>query len=232
MTMRSMISLALLACAACSPADLYPLEDPPIPPVIDADGDGFTDGQEAAVGSDPNNPFSWDFGSGVWPDFSELAKADGVEGTGYGIGDVLPNFRGDDQYGGRAKLHQFYGYVMVLDFMAGWCPPCDDVAQQSQPWWVTVREDGILVIHVVVDDFDGYGAIETDFPLEWSERHGLEFPVLLDDGHEALEGFEDAGLYQNAIPFTVVLDKKLRVDSAYTGDYGSHGAQLRAEELL
>ena len=231
MNLHLLAPVLLLTLAACQPTDLYPLENPPIPPVLDQDGDGFTDDLEMDLGSDPENPYSWDFDGGVWPDFSALAEADGVTGSGYGIGDVIPRFRGEDQHGGVARLYQFYSYVVILDFVAGWCPPCDTVAQDAQPWWVEVREEGILVVHVVVDDFDGYGAIDAQFPSDWASRHGLEFPVLLDDTHEALEGFEASGLYEFAIPFTVVLDAELRIDSAYTGESGAHDAQLRALEL-
>jgi peroxiredoxin len=218
--------------SACAPADLYPLQSAPLPAVLDADGDGFTDDLELLAGSDPTNPFDWDFGSGQWPDFLDEAKAAGIEGTGYGYGETIPTFRADDQYGGRLKLHQLYGYVVVLDFVAGWCMPCEDVAAQAQGWWVDHRLDGVIVVHVIMDDEDGVGVVDPDFVPGWADRFGLEFPVVLDDDHEALEGLVASELYQGAVPFLVVLDKQMRIDSAYDGVDGAYAAQDRALDLL
>ena len=64
----------------------------PIPPDTDADadkdGDGFTDAEEATWKSDPADPYSWPYESGLWPDFTDEASSDGISGVGYAIGEI------------------------------------------------------------------------------------------------------------------------------------------------
>ncbi len=229
---RFILVVPTLCLAACQPVDLHPLVAPPTLPAVDSDGDGFFDDEEAEVGSDLDDPFSWNFGGDRWPDFTDEAKDDGVVGTGFGIGQVMEDFEGEDQFGNLATLYQFYGYVIVLDFVAGWCEPCSDVAATSQANWEADRLNGFLYIHVVVDDDDGIGGIDPNFPASWSNRHQLEFPVLLDSDHDALNGVTASGLYDGTIPFLIVLDRDMRIDSAHVGTAGAYDADARALELL
>jgi hypothetical protein len=90
------------------------------PANADSDGDGFSDGDEVAGATDPTNGFSWPFDTGVWPDFSDEAEAAGVDGSSYAMDEVFPNFATTDQFGNDIELYQFYGYVVLIDFAAGW----------------------------------------------------------------------------------------------------------------
>ena len=233
-TMRNtLFSIAVLLISGCKPVDLHPLVAAPVVALDpDTDGDGFLDLEEAEAGSDAQDPFSWDFGGDRWPDFTDEALADGVTGAGYGMGQVIPDFSGEDQFGNTVSLYQFYGYVVVLDFVAGWCGPCSDVASTAQTSWEAQRLDGLIYIHVVVDDDDGVGVVDPDFAASWANRHQLEFPVLHDDTYDALNGVDSSGLYVGDIPFLIVLDRDLRIDSAHVGTGGAVDADKRASELL
>ncbi len=225
---RMLSAVALALVVGCDAMTLTTISGGPIPVEVpgDSDGDGWMDGEEQDLGSGPDWRFSWDFGGERWPDFRDEAKDAGLEGEGYDVGDVMPDFIGIDQYGNKVRLSTFYGYVILIDFTAGWCEPCQLVAADAQTMWEDHRLDGFLIIHALVDDETNDDVVDPGFQAVWAEAHGIEFPVLLDDERGAYTGLATSGLYAGEIPFMVLLDKKMRIDSVYTGQ----GEELQAEE--
>lgn len=185
----------------------------------DRDGDGFVDADEELAGSDANDAFNWDFDSGQWPDFTDEAARD-LKGAdfGHGWGQTVPDFLSVDQYGNLVPLHTFYGYAIILDFIAGWCGPCRDGAPEAQRAWVDHRLDGVIVIHMVLDDDNLYEpGLEPGFQQEWAGQYGIDFPVLYDEEERAYQAFYEAGVAGDYIPLAIVLDPKLRVSGAFVG---------------
>lgn len=224
--------LYFLGLFGCTPLNLLPIQEGPPSVEVDSDGDGFLDTEETEAGSDPLDKFSWDFGGERWPDFTDEATADGYAGEGYGLGDVMPDFVALDQFGNEVSLSTFYGYVIFIDFSAGWCEPCQVLAENAQEMWETYRLDGFMIVHVVIDDEVQSGSVEPEFLQTWSSRYGLEFPVVLDDNQVAHLGLAESGLYQNSVPFMVLLDRDMTIDSTYTGSTGDLDATPQIEALL
>jgi peroxiredoxin len=203
------------------------------PTNADTDGDGFLDGDEVAAGSDLAAKFSWPFGGDQWPDFSDEAEAAGVSGSGWAVGDVVPNVTFEDQFGNAVDLYDFYGYVILMDFSAGWCGPCRTVAQESQSAWVENREDGFMIIHLMIDDNSNDGYVTDDnFLSSWANQYGIEFPVVRDDDVTAFSGVYYSGVYQNGIPFMILLDQDMVLDNGYTGSGSEGQAYSRMQSLL
>ncbi len=193
----------------------------------DSDGDGLDDLAELDNGSDPLNRFSWP-GDGVWPDMS----ADYPGSETYGMGEVFPDMRGKDKNREDLYLSQFYGHVILLDFSAGWCGPCNVVAETAEEEWVEHREDGYVIIHAMVDGW-GNGPANNQFVNEWIEEYGLTFPVMGNgtiDG--ATDGLWDAGLNQGYIPYLILLDSEMRIDRIYEGSGNETQIRRRVERLL
>ena len=218
-----------LAVSGCAPVEY----DPVLGYAGDNDGDGWADYQEENAGSDPDNRFNWDFGSGQWPDFTDEALAAGVVGNGYGIGDTVPDFLSVDQYGNPVPFYTFYGYVIILDFVAGWCEPCQTVAEGSQEMWVEHRLDGVLIVHQVIDDYESDGFIvDKPFPRDWADTYRADFPVVLDEQQLAYQGFFNAGVANGNIPFMAVLDHEFKVVEGFTGSDKVSEAEALALELV
>lgn len=217
-----------LAASGCAPVDY----DPVVGFAGDSDGDGWADYEEEEAGRDANNRFDWDFGSGQWPDFTDEALEAGVMGTGYGIGDTVPDFLSIDQYGNPVPFYTFYGYVVILDFVAGHCDPCREMAKGSQDMWVEHRLDGVVVIHQVVDDESVDLQVPRTYAAAWADDYDADFPVVVDDQHHAYEGFSDAGLATGWIPFIAVLDHEFKVVDAFTGADRIGDAEALAVELV
>ncbi len=199
----------------------------------DSDGDRLDDGREEEDGSDPTNPFSWP-GDGIWPNLS-LGAPDGEE---YAVGEVFPNFRAYDEWENELRLDHFFGEVILVDFSAGWCGPCNEVAETAEELWEEYREDGFVIIHAMVDDWTYGGDSDPRFLHEWSDTHELTFPVLgvnadgEGDIRSVSEDLYAAGINQGYIPFMLLIDQDLVLDTVYTDGGNDALISARVEELL
>ena len=198
------------------------------PLVADSDGDGISDGDEVAAETDPLNKWSWP-DSESWPDYSEGAP----EGTGYGIGDVLPDFAGTDQYGNEVSLAQFNGAAVLIDFSAGWCGPCRNVAETAEAMYQKHKEAGFMVFHNMIDDYEyGGGLTDSTFLATWANEYDIQFPVMQEYNAATLSGLRDAGLYGGSIPFMVLIDKDRKVIAHWTGGGKEAEIEAKIEEIL
>jgi thiol-disulfide isomerase/thioredoxin len=202
------------------------------PLAADSDGDGYDDGTEVDEGTSPSDGFSWPEGDCRWPDFSDEAAADGVVGTGWALGDVMPNFGLFDSHGGPLSLYQYYGFVILLDFSAGWCNPCRAVAQDAEQLYQQHKAQGFTLIHIMLHgNNDGIYA-DTEFLNEWAEEYGLTFPVTREEEPEFVtNSLRSAGTMVGGIPNFVILDRDLRIDFQASG-YPDDDVRARIAELM
>jgi peroxiredoxin len=133
------------------------------------------------------------------------------------VGKVAPDFELHDLDGKTVKLSSLRGKVVVLDFWATWCPPC--VA--SLPL-VTAAASARNAQGVV---FFGVNQKETsDVIRAFQKEKSLNFPVLLDAKGTV------GTLYQaKAIPETVVIDKKGKIEAVHVGFEAGIKKQLGQE---
>ncbi|MFT4627658.1 MAG: peroxiredoxin [Myxococcota bacterium] len=163
----------------------------------DSDGDGLSDAEEAAIGSDPQvadtDGDGWFDGDEVDQYTDPTDKKDhpyqggwaigqcrhDLEGTGYAVGDVSMNFELKDQFGDTVKLHDFCDRVVLLVSSATWCGPCNEEAPEVGGWYDEYVDDGLMVITLLTEN--GAGSPPTKADLEsWANTHGLGHPVVAD----------------------------------------------------
>ena len=188
-------------------------------PDLDSDGDGFSDVDERAAGSDPTA--CWSVPSG-WPQC--LHEAEGVEGQGWRLGYTAPNWSAPDQHGGELQFHQLYGMVVVVDISSGWCPPCREAALAAEDFYAEHRDDGVILLHLMVEDLYGDPAAQP-FLEDWAEQYGLSFPVLADDA-DVYEALYAEG-YIQGIPAYFVYDRELVLQEGWSG----HSAEYMNEAV-
>ena len=200
----------------------------------DSDGDGYDDSAEVDAGSGVLDPFTWPAGDGNWPDFSDEAEANGVVGNGWAISDVMPDFEVTDQFDQTLSLYQYYGFVVLLDLSAGWCGPCKGVAAGAEAVFEEHRDEGFVIIHYMSDDWvSGGDRADVEFLQEWATEYGLTFPVTFEPGTRTVQNnLGAAGTYEGYIPFMVLLDRNMGIDSAYTGGGNEEAIAARVVHLL
>lgn len=206
----------------------------PIPPDTDADadkdGDGFTDAEEATWKSDPADPYSWPYESGLWPDFTDEASSDGISGVGYAIGEEIPDVVFTDQYGNDAQIYDFYGHVILLVVVAAWSGPDIAFTKTLPDLWTDNRAEGFVVVEVLLEDAMGNDATASDVSA-WSATYGLDFPTVIETPPTIYMDFASAGTFNGYVPAYVLIDREMVIDSSYEGS-SSAELGIRLAELL
>ena len=131
------------------------------------------------------------------------------------VGKPAPLFELDLLTGGKFKLADQKGHVVVLDFWATWCGPCLAAMPQVDRAVHDFQDQGVQLIAVNLEE--GPKPIKSLL-----ERHKLDVTVALDrDGAVA-------GKYQaSAIPQTVIIDKAGNVVRVFIGGGTQFEEQLR-----
>lgn len=112
--------------------------------------------------------------------------------------------------GEKRSLSEFRGNVVVLNFLASWCAPCQKEMPALNKLHEEIQKFGGTVVAIGVDD--NPGSLK-----DFAAKTALKFPLLVDkDGHSN-RFFQISGF-----PETVLLDRKGRV--LMTPDITGEGA--------
>lgn len=110
-----------------------------------------------------------------------------------------------DLSGKTVRLSDFRGKVVLLDFWATWCGPCEETV----PWLGKLQERygprGFTVLGLSVDDYP------EDVPLFVGE-HGIRYPVLLDPDKKVFRRLGVPG-----VPATFLVDRDGRIVNEWLG---------------
>lgn len=119
--------------------------------------------------------------------------------VGINPGDLAPEFTAFTLSGGPAKLSDYRGKVVLLNFWASWCAPCIAEMPALQRLHDRLKDQGFTVLAVGVDD-------EPEALQEFQRRYGLSFPVLVDQNAETKRLFKTTGVPES---FVIGRDGKL-----------------------
>ena len=107
--------------------------------------------------------------------------------------------------GGSASLADYRGQVVVLNFWASWCKPCQDESPLLERWHRRIRDRGATVLGVDILDVTGRAQ-------DFIDEYGLTYPMLKDKDGEGLDKF---GVV--AYPETFVIDRQGRIAAVARG---------------
>ena len=91
--------------------------------------------------------------------------------TGITIGKYAPDFELETLDGKKAKLSDYKGKMVVLNFWASWCPPCREEMPEFQKLFASSEDIVIFGVNLQEDK----NAIQS-----FVSKLGITFPILLD----------------------------------------------------
>ena len=107
--------------------------------------------------------------------------------------------------GGSARLSDYKGKVVILNFWATWCPPCVSEMPSMENLYKQYKDKGVEIL--AVDLRENVNTVR-----QFINNNGYTFPVLLDrDGRVG-------GLYGvEAIPTTYIIDREGKIAGRIVG---------------
>ena len=101
------------------------------------------------------------------------------------------------------------GKVVVLNFWASWCPPCQDEAATLQQVYADTKGAGVTFLGVDVRD-------DRAAARSFTRAHGVAYPSIFDPSSETLLAFREPTL-PTSPPTTLVIDRAGRVAAMIAG---------------
>ena len=138
------------------------------------------------------------------------------------VGAPAPGFRLTDLAGNEVALADYRGRVVLVNFWATWCKPCEDEMPAMERLYEALAPEGFELLAVSVDE----GIEEV---LEFQERLDLSFPILHDPTKEASESYQS---YR--FPESFLVDRDGLLDARFIGprEWDAPAYRNRVRRLL
>lgn len=125
-----------------------------------------------------------------------LLTAPAVQAT-YELGDVVQDFTLLTPGGQPVSLSDFSEQVVLINFFATWCPPCNEEVPMLQDLYQTHRDLGFAVLGI--DLLEDPQVVAT-----WAESFGLTYPLVMATDWGLFQLFPQAG----GFPYNAVVDQE------------------------
>ncbi len=113
------------------------------------------------------------------------------------VGYAAPDFALPRMGGGQLKLSELRGQVVLLDFWATWCQPCQQSMPAIERLYQKYKDRGFTVVSLNIE-----GARIEPKAKAFAEHYGLTFPVALGD-NRVMDDYR-----VTTIPHLFVIDRK------------------------
>ena len=132
------------------------------------------------------------------------------------VGDTMPSFTIVSDNGSKLQSASLKGKVILVNFFATWCPPCQkELAEVQKTLWPKYKDNKDFALLVI-------GREHTDAELQkYNEKKGFTFP-LYPDRNRAIYG----AFAKNLIPRSYLVDKTGNVIYATKGYSDEEFAEL------
>ncbi len=135
-------------------------------------------------------------------------------------GEVAPAFTLRDIDGKTVNLADYQGKVVLLQFWATWCGPCQAEMPHLQKMYTELGPKGFVVLSISIDDARASSMVK---PI--IKKNGYTFPVLLDKDTSVVTKYNPT----KSVPYAVVVDKAGKIASVHLGYNPGDEVALKSE---
>lgn len=119
---------------------------------------------------------------------------------------ALPKLAAEDTRDpGLLSLAELEGRVVLVNFWATWCAPCESEMPAMERLYQALPRDGFELLAVSIDD------IVADVE-GFQERYQLSFPILLDQDQAVYKIYQTMG-----VPESLLIDQRGQIVERYVG---------------
>ena len=153
---------------------------------------------------------------GVMAPAFELAQLTAIDDTS-GIDEPTRSEQAD-----LVELSSFSDRVVLLNFWATWCEPCEREMPAMERLYQALPRDDFELIAVAIDDNE-------EDVRAFQERYQLSFPILLDLDQAVYAGYQTMG-----VPESLLIDRDGRIVERYVGprEWDAIEYKSRIQELI
>ena len=135
-------------------------------------------------------------------------------------GPAAPDLKLADVHGKNVSLSEFRGKVVILNFWATWCGPCEAEMPSLNNLYKEFKSKGLVVIAISVDQTE-------KSVLSFITEKKLAFPVLLDKNKEVyFDSYTVMGL-----PTTFIIDRSRVLVEKIMGEQEWDSSKMRVKIL-
>lgn len=135
-------------------------------------------------------------------------------------GKQAPAFVRVDLAGWKVRLKDYRGKVVLLNFWATWCAPCQVELPRFAEWQKMYGAEGLQVLAISMDD--------NAAPVRRTARRmHLDFPIVMGD---AELGQEYGGVL--GLPVTYLIDRDGRVVDRFKGETNLRALEIEVKKVL
>lgn len=194
-----MLLVTLLACPGT--AD----DSAAVVPFVDTDGDGYSDAEEVAAGSDPYHGTDVPYRGG-WVKGACNAE---VVPTGTAVGDVAEDFALTSQFGDPVHLHDFCDRVVFVSFGAMWDGATGSQMGDLDDLYDAYGPEDVMVIAAFGENDARATPTAEDLAAYGVPWHAA-FPLVADPDFVTLYTYATGSV---GYPYGVLLDVGLRIEA-------------------
>lgn len=136
------------------------------------------------------------------------------------VGALAPSIELTDLDGNVVNLADYHGKIVLLNFWATWCPPCQSEIPGFVDVYEDLNEDGLEIVAVSVGE-------KESVVVSFAEEKGMNFSVLLDQ-----DGTIAKKYLVRSIPTNVFVDREGVVRRIVVGAIPEHTLREYIAELL